>query len=498
MNSDCLFQELNLLKPCHTIKKPIKVECKTTLDTEQIARILTVQCTPALIKTTKQENKTVVDGKVNFFVCYAESDGTIKKTEFTSDFSQELVFDDFNEYNSHFELVCEKTEIDASGLKLTLNANLVVKASVYPIQKFNCLTGGENLVIDTAEVQVPKRIGNCESVYPIEEEFEIDSAVDCSLSQRLNARITAVQCGVGCVIVDGEAEVCIIFLQKGDKNDIIRVNKVIPFRTEIDCEDAMPVNLAIARVCERSIKTEVAVDTEKQKSVITIGASLKFNAEVYSSTSLSLAQDAFSVKKNLNLERNCIEFTEPLDLLSDNIPLELSIPVDVENLSFLAIDNERVEILEGQNSSNLVLSGAVMFNAYFIDGDGNISVKKFEAPFTIQSSLEIASDCQFTCQAKTERASGKLASDTLEFSAQVFITVYPERNKKLNVISSVIDKGDKTENPNAVSVYIPLEGESLWSIAKRLNVTPENLVATNKNLNFPLTGEERIVIYRQL
>lgn len=496
MNNDCLFQELNLLKPSTTIKKPIKVECQTPLETEQVSRILSVNANPVIIKTTKNDNVTTLEGKVNFFVCYVDNENDVKKTECSSDFTQDFTFE--QDCNAHFEVVCEKTEIDASGLKLTIGANLVIKASLSEIQKINCLTGGNNLVVNPVEVQVPKRIGVCESVYPVEEEFEVDYAVDCSLSQRLSARITAVQCGVGSVIVDGEAEVCIIFLQKGDKNDIIRVNKVIPFRTEIDCESAMPVNLAVARVCERSIKTQVAVDRDKQKSVITIGANLKFNAEVYSINSLSIVQDAFSVKRNVALEKNCIEFTQPLDLLCDNVPVELTLPVDVDDAYFLATDNERVEIIEQQKGEGLTLSGAIMFNAYFIDQEGKIFVKKLESPFTINSALNIANDCNYYCQAKVERGSGKLNGDSLEFTCQLYLTVYPETTKKLTVISSVTDNGEKGLNDNAISVYIALEGESLWSISKRLNVTPENLVTTNKNLTFPLTGEERIVIYRQL
>ena len=57
--------------------------------------------------------------------------------------------------------------------------------------------------------------------------------------------------------------------------------------------------------------------------------------------------------------------------------------------------------------------------------------------------------------------------------------------------------GLKKVNDSAVSVYIPLDGEGLFALAKRLNVCPETLVATNPDLQFPLTGKERIVIFRQ-
>jgi hypothetical protein len=45
--------------------------------------------------------------------------------------------------------------------------------------------------------------------------------------------------------------------------------------------------------------------------------------------------------------------------------------------------------------------------------------------------------------------------------------------------------------------FMPEEGEELWSLSKRLNVCPDQLVATNKELQFPLTGKERIVVYRR-
>ena len=57
--------------------------------------------------------------------------------------------------------------------------------------------------------------------------------------------------------------------------------------------------------------------------------------------------------------------------------------------------------------------------------------------------------------------------------------------------------GDKKTEDSAISVYIPREGEELWSLAKRLNATPESIMSANKDLQFPLTGKERIAVYRQ-
>jgi hypothetical protein len=53
-------------------------------------------------------------------------------------------------------------------------------------------------------------------------------------------------------------------------------------------------------------------------------------------------------------------------------------------------------------------------------------------------------------------------------------------------------------NINAFSVYIPKAGEELWSLAKRLRRSPESIQESNPNLQFPLKGNERIFVYRQI
>ena len=76
-------------------------------------------------------------------------------------------------------------------------------------------------------------------------------------------------------------------------------------------------------------------------------------------------------------------------------------------------------------------------------------------------------------------------------------SVYPSKKEACEVISQLKILAEKEIENCAISVYIPTVGEDLWSLAKRLNTCPEALVATNKDLQFPLTGRERIVIYRQ-
>ena len=64
-------------------------------------------------------------------------------------------------------------------------------------------------------------------------------------------------------------------------------------------------------------------------------------------------------------------------------------------------------------------------------------------------------------------------------------------------IGEIVFDVRKEENPCAISVYIARSGEDVFSLAKRLNQCPDKIKETNKDLQFPLNGDERIVVYRQ-
>ena len=97
-----------------------------------------------------------------------------------------------------------------------------------------------------------------------------------------------------------------------------------------------------------------------------------------------------------------------------------------------------------------------------------------------------------------ENASVQLATLTeAEIQADLIFTIYPKKRCNIEYIHGVESCGERVKSDSAISVFIPLEGEELWSLAKRLGVSPEGLMQTNSDLQFPLSGEERIVIYRQ-
>ena len=63
-------------------------------------------------------------------------------------------------------------------------------------------------------------------------------------------------------------------------------------------------------------------------------------------------------------------------------------------------------------------------------------------------------------------------------------------------VSEITEGEKRTESNCAISVYIPKSGDDLWSTAKNLRQSPDEIKSTNPDLAFPLTGSERIVVFR--
>ena len=52
-------------------------------------------------------------------------------------------------------------------------------------------------------------------------------------------------------------------------------------------------------------------------------------------------------------------------------------------------------------------------------------------------------------------------------------------------------------NDCAVSVYVPRAGDGLWELSKRLGKSPEEVLESNPDLEFPIREGQRVVIYRK-
>jgi len=480
-----------------------KIDCKTGVSTESVKKVLSVLASPTITDYSAVKDNLKYTAKVCFFVVYTDGDGVVRKTECANTVEGAIAINGLEEGEKiRLSSKVEKAQPDLNGLNLNLNAVLSVTAVKRDKVVINTLTGGEGLYYCEEERRVEKDFGERDGEYRIEEEFEIDGEVQEVLSHGAKVAISATQCGVGSVIVDGQIFLTVIALQKSQRCSIIKETRTLPFRMEIEHPDAMPTMSAFAFATERSVKTEVLVDQETGKSTVKASLSIGFTGCAYSTDTVSFATDAFSVEKHIALEKSVSEYYLRKEMRTVTEPQVLR--ASVENLpigtTVLAVGAENLEIIEVQaNGCGATLTGEYSCTAYLSDAEGELITMRLSAPIEKKfENLFADGDGVAECKAVVEKGVARIVSATeMEVETQIILTVYPEERAQASFVSDLSVTGDKESNPHAISVYIPEEGEELWSLAKRLNTCPQALVETNPELTFPLTGKERIVVYRQ-
>lgn len=497
-----VYENLTLCGKQGAVCDRIKVECKTDIPVGLISKIINVSASTVIKESQTKNGEIKYGGTVSFFVCYQDLEGDLKKAECTADFNGSIKADFVVEENNvELSVVSEKTQADTSGVKLELACGLSVCAVVYGENNFSALVGGESLVTDLKNLTLYKDLGKIKSNYPVEEEFELNCEIEEVLFQNAQAYVTTVQCGVGSVIIDGEVIFHAILLQSGEKNDIIRETKRVPYRAEIECEGATPTCNATAIVKKRSFKTDITVDEESAKSLVNLSVLLEFSCRAYTEEEIMLVRDAFSTSENVKVEREKITCFKNLEQRSctSRVLCRVKLPESAEGATLIAVCGERTETVSFEScEEGTKVLGTIEITAILKDAEGKIFSEKLE------SSFETVIDCLFEEDVETEifslveNASLQLITlSEAEIQADVVFTIYPKKRCNIEYIYKVESCGEREVIDSAISVFIPLEGEELWPLAKRLGVSPDELMQINSDLQFPLSGEERIVIYRQ-
>ena len=500
MQEQMLLERLSVNQNVGRVKESFKIECKTDVPSNNAQDVLgaTAIC---LLKDKQIENgKIKCEGKAIFYFFYL-SDGEVKKVEKATEFYQELSSDLIADgVDAEVNFCVDKTQVEENGINLTLTAVVTATAQLEKEVEITPFVGTNNYVTDSKEFEVVKGYEKSKTTYTVNEEFELPYTIKDVLCQNATPTITAVQCGVGAIIVDGEIMVNAMLLQNVENSDIIKESKTIPFRVELDYEQCMPVMQAIARVGVKSFTTDVSVEEDGQKSVVNLSIVLSFTARAYSTERINLITDAYSLSKEVEVVSQRTEYVQPVcsHCFREKISGRAKVEPIPAGARLTAVGDETIEIVSfNVENQELEIDGLFSFTCYVKDGEGKTYPVKSQIPFNVkkQGVGEVKITEIRACQ--TDTAVRIVSLEEVELSTELCFTAYAYKISQLNCVVAVNEICDKECENCAISVYIPVEGEELWALAKRLNVSPETLVQTNKELQFPLTGKERIVVYRQ-
>ena len=157
--------------------------------------------------------------------------------------------------------------------------------------------------------------------------------------------------------------------------------------------------------------------------------------------------------------------------------------------AFLAAAAPRAEFARSGDGVEGSVTATLLY-----EQNGEIRATEVNLPFTV--TLNGLGECNAVNIAVCGVNMRQCSEGECEAEAVLKIAASECLSENVKYVCGVEEGESVPVNDCALSVYIPAAGDDLWATAKRLRQSPQEIETTNPELSFPLTGKERILIYR--
>ncbi|MGN0814709.1 MAG: hypothetical protein ACI4MH_05725 [Candidatus Coproplasma sp.] len=456
-----------------------------------VIEVLAVYPQVSLLSCEVSSGRVNYGGRIVFSVVYADEEGKLCRMQKGAEFN--CFADDERlapAQTAICNLRCERTAVRRDGSSFVLSAIICAEISVFAPCERTFITSCEGAFLKTEPHEFYSAVpfsGESE----VEDDFDADSVADV-LIPAARALVTGAECGTGEIIISGEIYLSLFAMRK----DVpVSLDRVITFKSSIPCESSSVGSTPLVHAEIKDLSVTATVNEDKGKCRVSFVGSLAFSGIFYEKSEYIVAVDGFSSTNRLNLS-TCEESAETVKEsrnFSERVSGAASVKSRIDfTCRFLAAALPKVDYEYVQASG--AIEGAVSA-ILFYEQSGEVKSSEVTLPFAVKLSApsegKVIADVAVCGVSLRQPKEGEVEGEAvLKISATVI------SSDSVRFIEGAEEGEAIPACESAVSVYIPCEGDGLWEVSKKLMRAPDEVSECNPDLKYPLTGSERIVIYR--
>ena len=228
-----------------------------------------------------------------------------------------------------------------------------------------------------------------------------------------------------------------------------------------------------------------------------MSADINLLTRLYENKNISYISDAYSISKELSFEKStkkaCVVYAQRY---IDEKFEQSGISKSFENSRLIAPLFAKIEQIDIKNEKGEIEISGVLEVSFLMQSESGYSKQSSNLPFTIKDKTDCDKVSLSTYTVTDLSASVDGGGITVSYKISVLLEERCE--KSFTYVCNIEEVSDKEINSSAISVCIPSSNDTLWELSKALGVSEEEILKLNPNLTFPLTGEERVIVYREL
>lgn len=484
-------------------KSTLYVECNVNTEAE-IDKVLSVSYCASVENTETQNGVVNFSGNIDLSLLCQTIDGEVVAVNSVCPFASKLE-DDKITAESKVDVDCdiESYNLDlvtASSVKVTCvlqqSGTIVLSKDIETVEPAD-----ETICTKRGEIPLCAFIGKNAEQFNVESEISIKEEVVKVVSCESCVSVKEVESGIDFVSVAGEVLSRVVYFTANEKYETVSISE--QFKEEVELSGVTRESISLGKACVKN--REVRCETENLDK----GVSLKITTPVVikvsacEKKSVEIVQDLYSTKQELAVSTESFEMTRDLggDYFEAKIDGSLNLDENsprIDKVLFVAGTNLYLSNFYKQGDEVFIEGIAKANVVYLNDEVGNRSAT-IEIPFVVNNKCSAdLDDIQITTQATLCDVDiiAKKGRD-LYFDARLKIKLDYYADEVSALISNVELGEEEIERDSQIEVIFAKEGMTSWEIAKKNNIREELLVAQNPEVAFPLTKDEKIIVYFQ-
>lgn len=352
--------------------------------------------------------------------------------------------------------------------------NVYCRTEAFSVENLVLLKGGSLTVTNSDEARMPiKKI----------------------LESRAAAVINNIYPSDGSYRIEGELTVKIAAL--ADNDQFINQTFTHPFGTEISDETVKSDSVPDAEA--KAVSCDVTV-TENDARIFISDVKINFRVCDVQKSEIEGVTDCYSVSNVLGITTVNAELDSSFCYRTVRDKASCSvIPGGMINELCCVLNPTVTEATVKGDGSGLTIQGVIAADLLYMDENNECKVFRAEIPFATDFAKDYPCDGYDDPSVTVTNLSCRLRTGSeIEIIAEFAITLRGVSKKTVTMISEVEKGAEKEEDDYAISLYIVRPGETLWDVAKALNTDEDTILKLNEDLKIPLTGGEKILVYKEL
>lgn len=440
------------------------------------------------------------DGEVTFYgktsIKFLYNDGaTVAGSSYNADFTASISDSRVSpESKFCFDVATVDTKVDtnANTAMLTVLLEITVytyvrETAVYFADSDDCFVKKEGLeVLENADVL------NLPLV--IDEQLSATKTIDTVCLAESSICICDYTLAENVLRVTGEATVRLTYLSEGNLTC-----DALPFKFDSELDAAeIPANAQLCiKPVVRGTKVRLDIAEDSVNTDFTAEISVFLCTECCTTGVLEAVSDAYGSCCDFDFSRQNVSTTLPCGCTAVKKKISGTLPVS-GGKNLVAAVNVGATVTQCTSQEKCARIEGVVYATAVTKTESGWAAEPLELPFvqTVEVSY-LAPQCG--CYANVAVTYFSVEdSGGLSASAELCVSVFGLRDVSYSLICAADEKTfDKRELP-AIEVCLAHKGETLWSLAKGLHMSEEDLIAVNPEISNPLEKDARIVVFNKI